>query len=1045
MTAPFTPTVTAYAAFGNSPTDGVLTWTALTGKHARDVAIGRGRPSELDGFPAGVCSFQLVDDTTRALDPANLSGTYTEIVTTEIYPVPGAVTTEVGTSLGSNNAQPAASTTVIAGDLLLAFVTIDDPGATGLSTGTGSAVWAELFDTADTTGPNTIRMACYARIATGSDALVLTGDTDDYVVATFKVVQHGCATTADIKVGTTAGSNVGTADPPNLNAGSTRKWLWIACAGFDETVGSTLGAAPTGMTLLNATEDGNDRVGQMLAYQQSEVSALNPTAFGSTTTGTWLANTLAIPPASSSETRSQIVPDVPVRLVATVASATLLNDAATSELNTAWRVEAGAITGSISSSYPLPPGTTMTGPAYNFDGDGSFQFGTATAGAGPNHDVRLVQANGGYIGFNLTATTITWAVNDGGSTTSGSTTWNGTTMRYLRIRVATNAIVFERSADASSWTTLATLTRGSDFASTVDWSYSHLLVRNNAAATTTCSLDDFVVKCSRFTLFTGIAESWDYQPLGGNQGAIVDVVATDAFARLANIDMRLPYVEAMDALNPTAWYRLADDYGVPTAHDSSGNNRHGSIPPPGTVVTGLPPINPRVGPASMRSFRTVNAGVRLPDAAKITTVPHSVNMWVQASGTFTELGLVGTALSQALALLTQYDGSSRNVQIYLSPQTSGGLTTQWDIVVIDYNSASTIIRSHKSTLDDGNPHMLTWVVSVSGTSALYIDGALMDPVTDFAGFVGIPIGNYIGKGDAIGGGTGGYGWIGLFQDVALFDGYHVNAADIANLLAAAREPWAGDSTGARIHRVLDLIGWPSQLRRIDVGTVTMGTANVAGVKVLEHLRACETAEGGRLFMGPHGEVVFHDAERVLTRQSSPTLFDDAGSGVNILADGFRETVDTAFIYTAAAPTYPGGQVPTYTDTTAADRYGTRTWGGQLEVRTGQEAYLRGVGVVERYKVPKARIGAWQLAPEKTPAQWATVLNARLGDTVRVQFQSLDTGDTYDQYLDLAELGHRIADGAWEMVMSATPQDPGIGSYLEWDTSSDLGWDYGQWR
>lgn len=1055
MAAPFTPTVTVQAGFGYQPADDLITWTDITGTYnPRDLEITRGRSDELSNFSPGACSLELVDTTARNLDPTNTSGAYVETITTQLYPVPGAAVTEVGTSLGTDNAQTLPSS-ILTGDLLLAFVTIDDPGATGLSTGAGSAAWTELFDKADTTGPNTVRMACYARIATGSDTLTLSGDVDDYVVAIFRVVRHGCSTTADITVGTAANSNVGTADPPLITpAGGSGKYLWIACAGFDETIGSTLGNPPAGpgtWTTLQNIEDGNDRVGMMIAYRQAEASSMDPTTFGSTLTGTWIANTLAIPPLSSSETVTQVVPGVPLRVVASLSTATTVfsDTAAGPDVDTRWRVTAGAVTAAIAGAYTLPISTTLEGPAFNFDTDASFQFGTAADGASPNHDVRIVLANGGYIGWNLTGTTLTYAVNDGGSTADDTVAWSDANHRYLRIRFSGSSIVWERSADASSWTTIATYTRGVDFSSTVDWSYGYLLVRNNAAAGSTPQLDDFLVKVTRLTLFTGSVESWDYQPLGGNQGALVRVDALDAFSDFANRELRSAWADEMIALAPSGWWRLAEVDGT-IAHDSSGHERHGTIPE-GVVAPNQAPILPKIGPRATRFFRTPTTAIVLPDSARMSQLPHSVNLWVQASQPFSQLGLntAGNQGSMMFIAHAQLNADGNTFYMYLQPTIDSTVSTNpvitgWRIIVADLISTGAVIAAYPATIDDGLPHMITWIMSSTGTTALYLDGVLTSANESFAGVSANILGTTIGNGYIAPATNGGFSFIGLMQEVAFFDGYHVNATDIANLYAAATAPWEGDTTGARIHRVLDLIGWPAELRRIDPGTTTMLAANPEGQSVLAHLQEVEATEGGRLFIGPHGEVVFHDQVTCSQRGSGPVLYDDATSGVNILGDGFRVTNDTQYLYTKASVAAPAGQQD-YTDTTKAARYGTRAWSGQVSTRTGQEAYLRGVRMVERYKVPRPRVGAWRVAPEKRPADWASILWQRLGDTARLQFQLLDTGLSYDAYVDVSMMRHRVADGAWLVDMIGTPQDPGIGSYLEWDASGDLGWEYGEWR
>lgn len=1054
MAAPYTPTVTVEAGFGNSPTDGVITWASLAAYRPHDVKISRGRPSEFDRFKPATCSLRLVDTTSRDLDPTNLSGPFVETtVTTESPLYVGTLASEVGTSLGTNNAFTL-PTGVVAGELLLAYVTVDlNGGAGAIATGTGSAVWAELFDDANGT---IVRHALYARIATGSDALVLTGPTEDYVVEIIRVGKHGCATTADVQVGTTATGTSGTPNPPLLTpVGGAVKWLWIGMAGVDfSNTGDLIDTFPTGMTTIDIKQSAvsTTAVEMAWAYHSEEVASYNPLNWGVNASRAWVANTIAIPPESTSVDRTQVTPNTPIRVVGSLAAAdNVLDDQALGpELHSAWRVETGAITDAIAGAYILPTGLVMTGPAFNFDGPSSFQYGTFVDGATPNHDVRIVLGNGGHIGWNLTGTTLTYHVFDGGSTADDTVVWNDTNHRYLRVRFDGDDVVWERSSDASSWTTINTYTRGSDFSSTVDWSYGHLYVANNGA--TSPSLYHFKVDVSHFTRFRGTVDSWGYQPLGGNRGALVDVQATDAFKAFANQPLRSAWAYEMVAQAPDVWYPLGDADGSRAA-DVAGGELHGTILPL-VVEQGVAPVRPWLsGGATRFPPRTRVPGIRLPDAARITSAPYTMNLWVQASEVLPNQGLTVLGNTVAMALFEQgNNGDGYEAGLYIqasvidSADVDNPIITYWAVGLDTLAPSPSLLSAHwLAPVEDTLPHMVTVAYTSTTVFICWVDGVqrtLQDSTT--VGYSHSMVGQYIGRSNVPATVASTVSYPGAVDEFAVFS-RALAEADVLALYAAATNPWDGDTTGQRVHRVLDLIGWPDELRRVDQGTVTLGPATIEGTSVLGHLQAVEQTEGGRLFIGPNGEVVFHDALRVVTRTTSPVLFDDAASGVNILGDGFEVTHDESFLFTTAQVSRAGGGEQSYQDDTAVARFGARGWSGTVLARTDVEALMRAVGVVERYKEPQPRLGSWHTAPEKQPADWGPVLDVRLGDSVQVQFQLLDTGDSFDGYLEVASSTETIGRGAWEFEYMGNPMDPAIGSFFQFDGTSDTGFNYGVWR
>ncbi len=133
--------------------------------------------------------------------------------------------------------------TIAAGDLLLAFCTNDNPGATNMAI----SGWTEIYQ--ETVGSNAHRIACFAKIAVGGDTATLTGASEDYTATIKAIKRHGVSSlTAHINKATAATGNSTTPDAPQLSGLDTENWLWLAHFGIDSSNTTVSNWAPTNFT-----------------------------------------------------------------------------------------------------------------------------------------------------------------------------------------------------------------------------------------------------------------------------------------------------------------------------------------------------------------------------------------------------------------------------------------------------------------------------------------------------------------------------------------------------------------------------------------------------------------------------------------------------------------------------------------------------------------------------------------------------------------------------------------------------------------------------
>ena len=130
---------------------------------------------------------------------------------------------------------------------------------------------------------------------------------------------------------------------------------------------------------------------------------------------------------------------------------------------------------------------------------------------------------------------------------------------------------------------------------------------------------------------------------------------------------------------------------------------------------------------------------------------------------------------------------------------------------------------------------------------------------------------------------------------------------------------AGQTTGTRIGKLLDAIGWPTGMRDIDAGQTTV-QADPGSLRTgLGAMQTIESTEYGALYMDALGNFVFQD--RALTSSSvagTPTVFADDGSGISYNNAIWK--LDDSLIFNKASITRTGGAAQVASNQASIDKY-----------------------------------------------------------------------------------------------------------------------------
>ena len=359
--------------------------------------------------------------------------------------------------------------------------------------------------------------------------------------------------------------------------------------------------------------------------------------------------------------------------------------------------------------------------------------------------------------------------------------------------------------------------------------------------------------------------------------ATVELTATDGFKMLSRFVLDEIYGSVVEDDSPWVWFRFTDDLPrVTQASDASGNGRHGLYK--GTPTNGRSLIADGPGGslqmdggavAGTDSDHVSADGVVLSNT--LFSVPVTIEAWVRTGkfGANSSFICGQTHTVSSTAFVIDYG--------FVMDNSTGGAS----FTALVGNGTKTITGG---VIRDDGPHHLVGTIDGSRVMRFYIDGVLQSGTGAPAGSgtsidgsgtvrIGKPPIDFTGSGSA----WGYRPYKGEVSEFAVYDSV-LSAADVLEHYTAGAAPWANETTGARVTRVLNLAGWPAGDRSIETGASTLGVAlNIEGRSALDHLLAVEQTEQGRFFIAGDGTASFYSRhhETSLTTQADFTDSDSS--------------------------------------------------------------------------------------------------------------------------------------------------------------------------
>jgi hypothetical protein len=135
---------------------------------------------------------------------------------------------------------------------------------------------------------------------------------------------------------------------------------------------------------------------------------------------------------------------------------------------------------------------------------------------------------------------------------------------------------------------------------------------------------------------------------------------------------------------------------------------------------------------------------------------------------------------------------------------------------------------------------------------------------------------------------------------------------------------AGETTGARITKILDSISWPASMRDIDTGQTTVQADPATQRTALAALQTVANTEYGAVYVDGSGDLVFQDrAYTVSSVGQTPVVFKDDGTAIGYF--DVKWVLDDTQVYNKATITRQGGTVQTVIDQPSIDKYFTHSY------------------------------------------------------------------------------------------------------------------------
>lgn len=516
------------------------------------------------------------------------------------------------------------------------------------------------------------------------------------------------------------------------------------------------------------------------------------------------------------------------------------------------------------------------------------------------------------------------------------------------------------------------------------------------------------------TLWSGFVERWPQSYTDRGKRGTTPLTATDQIATLAQQNLQNLLAQQMASYDPSYYFALDEPAGTTRFADTSGNSGSPQLVATqyhsgGTYTAGqTSTLTDSVGCVSFASA-PVNG---LYEVYMLRGANN--NGWANVADGFwvsfwfnTSMAAPGADISNMIVSLDNGQWQNNfSLVFYLSSTSKLGVQINDPV----HSFAGTI----GTNVNDGKWHHVAYRFNPTGSPyyrEYWIDGVLGFTGTDSTALESYGY-LYMSAGGAFRSNTT-FPFTGSVCQLAVLP--NSSSFSPANVYAAGISGFAGDTTSARVNRILALAG--QSAATIDTAGTSLESAasGLAGKTVIDAVKACVTDENGFLYVD--GSGVLHFQGRQGRFNPSPTATFGENPGEIPYKEDVTLDYGPEFVYNDVTVSRTGGTTARAQDLASQASYWDRSLQQTVTVLDDQEVTDRAAFLVEHYAQPAYRVSKVTVNLAGAPSLFSSVLPLTQGQCVTFTRRA-DATITFPGFLERIE--HNITPGMWDVSFMISP-------------------------
>ena len=261
-------------------------------------------------------------------------------------------------------------------------------------------------------------------------------------------------------------------------------------------------------------------------------------------------------------------------------------------------------------------------------------------------------------------------------------------------------------------------------------------------------------------------------------------------------------------------------------------------------------------------------------------------------------------------------------------------------------------------------------------------------------------------------------------------GWRLGLAGFSELGTSTRLSYVDEQelSSARINRILDSIGFPSNRRDILTGTKQVISQAIT-TNVLTGLRECETAENGQFFIAKDGKATFRNRDYKLSNANAITvqgIFSNDGS--NLPYTNVSTSFDDNEIINVYEWQRSGGIIQYKADADSVLRYRAKESNkSTININDSDVLSIIEQKIAET-SLPIVRIDELTCNPRENTSLWEQVLGREFGDRISVKIVNVD-GSSFTDELWIESISHSVNASSQSWTWKATLSPAGSSAWI----------------